>query len=115
MAKASKRKKASRKATKAQRRQTMRPIELDLSGGPKKKRPSGPPAPQTTTHKKRARWFQARAAWPYREPSAYALVGERSRTAAALAPQAGSATMGFVRRTNVGRGLKFMSMGHQIA
>src|SRR2546430_16051581 len=41
MAKSSKRKKASRKATKAPCRQTMRPIDLDLSGGPKKKRPSG--------------------------------------------------------------------------
>jgi photosystem II stability/assembly factor-like uncharacterized protein len=102
MAKSSKRKKASRKATKAPRRQAMRPIDLDLSGGPKKKRPSGPPAPQTTTHKKRARWFQARAAWPYREPSAHALVSERSRTAAALAPQAGAAQWELVGPTNVG-------------
>jgi hypothetical protein len=33
MAKSSKRKKASRKAKKARRQQTMRPIDLDLSGG----------------------------------------------------------------------------------
>jgi hypothetical protein len=102
MAKSSKTRKAARKVTKARSGRTMRLIDLDLSGGPKKKRPSGLPAPRTTTHKKRAAWFQARVAWPYREPSAHALLGERSRAAAALAPQTGTAQWELVGPTNVG-------------
>jgi len=102
MAKSSKRKKASRKAAKAPRQRMTPEIHLDLSGGPKKRRRSGVPAPRTTTHKKRATWFQARTAWPYREPSAQALLGERSRTAAALAPQPGTAQWESIGPTNVG-------------
>src|SRR5215218_1675336 len=66
-------------------------VELDFSGAPTKKRASGRPAPRTTTHKKRTVWFQSRAAWPYREPSGHALIRERSRAAALLAPLAGMA------------------------
>jgi photosystem II stability/assembly factor-like uncharacterized protein len=60
------------------------------------------PAPRTTTHKKRTAWFKARAAWPYREPSAVSLIGARSRASAALAPQAGIAQWELVGPTNVG-------------
>ena len=102
MAKSSKTRKAARKPTKARSGRTMRLIDLDLSGGPKKRRPSGLPAPRTTTHKKRTVWFQARVGWPYRERSAYALLGERSRAAAALAPQTGTAQWDLVGPTNVG-------------
>jgi len=102
MAKSSKRRKTRRKATKALRGRTTRPIDLDFSGAPKKKRPSGLPAPRTTTHKKRAVWFQTRVAWPYREPSAFSLPGERARAAAALAPQPGTAQWELVGPTNVG-------------
>ena len=77
-------------------------VDIDFSGAPKKKRPSGPPAPRTTTHKKRTAWFQARTAWPYREPSAHALIRERSRAAATLAPQPGAAQWELVGPTNVG-------------
>ncbi len=102
MAKSSKRRKTRRKATKALRHPTTRPIDLDFSGAPKKKRPSGVPAPRTSTHKKRAVWFQARVAWPYREPSALSLLGARARSAAALAPQTGTAQWELVGPTNVG-------------
>jgi photosystem II stability/assembly factor-like uncharacterized protein len=102
MAKASRRSKSSRKATKSTHPQAMPAIELDLSGGPEKKRPRGPPAPLTTTHKKRVAWFQARAAWPYREPSTHRLLAERARAAAALAPQTGAGQWELVGPTNVG-------------
>jgi photosystem II stability/assembly factor-like uncharacterized protein len=79
-----------------------RQVEIDLSDGPKKRRPRGIPAPQTSTHKKRALWFQARSAWPFREPSVTALLRERSRAAAALAPQASASAWELVGPTNVG-------------
>lgn len=102
MVKSSKTRKAPRKTKKSPRAQMKRAIDLDFSGRPKKKRPGGMPAPRTTTHKKRAAWFQARAAWPHREPSARALLGERSRVAASLAPLAGTAQWELVGPTNVG-------------
>ena len=102
MAKSSKSRKAPRRVAKARSGRTTRLIDLNLSGGPKKKRPTGTPTPRTTTHKKRAAWFKARVAWPYRERSAHALLGERSRTAAALPPQTGSAQWELVGPTNVG-------------
>jgi photosystem II stability/assembly factor-like uncharacterized protein len=102
MAKSSRRRKTPRGAAKVPRKRSVRVIDLDLSGGPKKTRPSGRPRPRTTTHKKRAVWFQTRAAWPYREPTARALVGERSRAAAALSPLTGPAQWELVGPTNVG-------------
>src|ERR1700682_1361043 len=103
MVKSSKKRKARGKPAKKPRAPAKRAaIELDFSGAPKKKRPSGPPAPRTTTHKKRTAWFQARAAWPYREPSTHSRLRERSRAAAALAPQAGAAQWELVGPTNVG-------------
>src|SRR6478736_5784150 len=103
MVKSGKKRKAQRKNAKTPRTPAKRAaIELDFSGAPKKKRPSGPPEPRTTTHKKRTAWFQARAAWPYREPSTHALVRERARAAAALAPQTGTSQWELVGPTNVG-------------
>jgi photosystem II stability/assembly factor-like uncharacterized protein len=102
MAKSSNTRKRTRKVTKAAKARRMRPIDLDLSGGPKKKRPAGSPAPRTSTHKKRAAWFQARVAWPLRERSADVLLSERSRAAVALAPQPGTAQWELVGPTNVG-------------
>jgi photosystem II stability/assembly factor-like uncharacterized protein len=102
MVKSSKTRKAPRKTKKSPRAQMKRAIDLDFSGRPKKKRPGGMPAPRTTTHKKRAAWFQARVAWPHREPSARALLVERSRVAASLAPLAGTAQWELVGPTNVG-------------
>jgi photosystem II stability/assembly factor-like uncharacterized protein len=103
MAKSRKKRKVRTRRVKTARAPTKRAaIELDFSGAPKKKRPSGLPAPRTTTHKKRTVWFQARTAWPYREPSAHSLLLERSRAAAALAPQTGAAQWELVGPTNVG-------------
>ena len=101
MAKPSKKRKVQRKTTNTPLAKRAA-VELDFSGAPKKKRPSGPPAPRTTTHKKRTAWFQARAAWPYREPSTHSLLRERSRAAAELAPQTGAAQWELVGPTNVG-------------
>jgi photosystem II stability/assembly factor-like uncharacterized protein len=53
--------------------------------GPRKKRRRGGPAPRFSTHKTRARWFQSRAAWPFREADGDHLVAERARTAATVA------------------------------
>jgi photosystem II stability/assembly factor-like uncharacterized protein len=102
MAKSRKTKRVTRKGRKLPPRHAEPTIGLDLSGRPRKKRPSGAPAPRTTTHKKRAAWFQARAAWPYREPTDRALVNERSRAAAALTPEPITAQWELVGPTNVG-------------
>jgi photosystem II stability/assembly factor-like uncharacterized protein len=95
-------KKAAPRSSKQSRTPTRRRVEADLSDGPKKKRPRGLPAPLVSTHKKRALWFQARAAWPFREPSVNALLRERSRAAAALPAQPGTAGWELVGPTNVG-------------
>src|SRR5947209_3522898 len=42
---------------------------LAIARGPRKKVDEGPPKPRLTSHKVRSQWFQARAAWPYREGS----------------------------------------------
>ncbi|MBX9841010.1 MAG: hypothetical protein K2Z80_04285 [Xanthobacteraceae bacterium] len=55
-----------------------------------------------TTHKKRTAWFRSRVAWPYREPSARSLLGERARAAAALAPLPGTAQWELVGPANIG-------------
>ena len=103
MAKSGKKSKAPGKAAKRRRRPAKSAaVKFDFSGAPRKKRRSGPPAPRITTHKKRAAWFQARTAWPYREPSAQFLVTERSRAAASLAPHVSAAHWELVGPTNVG-------------
>lgn len=102
MAKSGKTRKTAGKKVKRPRPAKGAAIKLDLSEAPRKKRPTGPPPPRTTTHKKRTVWFQARTAWPYREPSSHFLLAERSRVAATLAPQAGMAQWELVGPTNVG-------------
>jgi len=95
MARARRRRKPSGRSKTASR-------PVDLSGGPrKKKRPRLPPR-KLTTHKTRSAWFRARTAWPFREPSAHALVRERARAASTLAPYAGTAEWELVGPTNVG-------------
>src|SRR5262249_24445637 len=101
MAQARTRRKGRRKETKTLRRPTTRAIDLDFSGAPKKKRPSGLP-PRTTAHKKSAAWFQARVAWPYRERSSQSLLSQRAATAATLAPQTGATDWELVGPVNVG-------------
>ncbi|MBZ5729065.1 MAG: hypothetical protein LAP87_29330 [Acidobacteriia bacterium] len=59
------------------------PARPTVVPGPRKQRASGPPAPQFTTHKKRAAWFQSRAAYPVREADVARLTGERRKFAAA--------------------------------
>jgi photosystem II stability/assembly factor-like uncharacterized protein len=70
--------------------------------GPRKQRPPGVPEARHTTHKNRARWFQARAAWPVREAPVHALVAERTRAARSLAPHAAASSWELVGPTNVG-------------
>ncbi len=52
---------------------------LKLAAGPRKKRQKGPPAPRKSTHKARAQWFRARAAWPYRDASGEHLARQREK------------------------------------
>src|SRR4051812_35874476 len=93
---------SARRVAKAPGKRAKRPIELDFSGAPEKTRAAGLPEPRTTTHKKRTAWFQSRAAWPYREPSARSLVGARSLADVALPAQGGAAQWELVGPTNVG-------------
>jgi photosystem II stability/assembly factor-like uncharacterized protein len=103
MARSGKKRKAAGKPARKPRPPTKAAtVKFDFSEAPKKKRAGTPPPPRTTTHKKRTVWFQARAGWPYREPSAHTLLAERSRAASTLAPQAGATQWELVGPTNVG-------------
>lgn len=64
-------------------KKTARPAEFALVPGPCKARPKGNPPARFTTHKTRARWFQARAAYPVREADVERLTRERKKFAAA--------------------------------
>src|SRR5262245_26821840 len=98
----SRRSKRRRSVTGARRARPTRVVDLDFSGGPRKKRRSGPPSPRMSTHKKRTAWFRARVAWPHREHSAHSLVGERARVAATLPPHPRATHWEMVGPTNVG-------------
>lgn len=50
-----------------------------IISGPSKSRSSGPASARLSTHKKRSAWFQARAAWPFREADGDLLVAEAHR------------------------------------
>ncbi len=50
-----------------------------LAVGPHKKRRKGPPETRKGTHKKRAQWFRARAAWPNRDASGEHLATQRAK------------------------------------
>src|SRR5688572_12709727 len=50
-----------------------------IKPGPRKERPKGGPGRRWSNHKRRAVWFQSRAAWPVREPPVKTLVAERDR------------------------------------
>ena len=51
----------------------------NLAAGPRKKRRKGPPEARKSTHKLRAQWFRARAAWPYRDASGEHLATQREK------------------------------------
>src|SRR5947209_244844 len=65
---------------------------LAIARGPRKKVDEGPPKPRLTSHKVRSQWFQARAAWPYREASPYVVVEARQQLQKRAAAAAGVAT-----------------------
>ena len=50
-----------------------------LAAGPRKRRRKGPPEARKSTHKKRAQWFRARAAWPNRDASGEHLATQREK------------------------------------
>ena len=75
---------------------------IDLSGCPRKKRARGLPAARTSTHKKRTAWFNARAAWPYREPASGILPMERARVVTALPPHPGTEQWVLAGPSNIG-------------
>lgn len=79
-----------------------RSAPVTITEGPRKKRPSGPPKPRRDLHKVRAKWFQARAAWPRREAPAAHLVWERSATFGAMKAAPGTARWSSIGPTNIG-------------
>lgn len=70
-----------------------------IKAGPRKKKLEGPPPPRYTTHRVRAKWFQARAAYPVREAKVEKLVSERERVRAAVPSAVNWAAVG---PTNIG-------------
>jgi photosystem II stability/assembly factor-like uncharacterized protein len=73
---------------------------ITIAIGPKKKRHA--PRRRKTTHKKRAKWFQATAAWPRQEARVHQLVAERARASAELTEQRGPDEWELVGPTNIG-------------
>lgn len=61
----------------------------------------GAPPDRMTTHKKRADWFGARAAWPFREPSASLLLRAQGQRRA-MEPHPNAENWEFVGPNNVG-------------
>lgn len=60
------------------------------------------PAHRRSIHKARAAWFQARAAWPLREPDIGQLVRERQRAASTLPVHTTSGDWALAGPTNIG-------------
>jgi photosystem II stability/assembly factor-like uncharacterized protein len=73
-----------------------------IERGPRRRRSVDAVAERLSTHKARSLWFQARAAWPFREAPVHQLVAEAARAAATLAPLPGAAEWQLVGPTNVG-------------
>lgn len=73
-----------------------------LMHGPRKKRRKGGPAPRYSTHKVRANWFRARAAWPFREADGDHLVAERAAATIRPAPVPTNRQWEAVGPTNIG-------------
>src|SRR5581483_10288309 len=76
--------------------------QTSVARGPHKKGLEGAPPPRLEYHKKRSKWFQARAAWPYREAPTRTMVRERGLSKKALAPAPGPAQWELVGPTNIG-------------
>ena len=73
-----------------------------LAAGPRKERTKGKPERRTSTHKKRARWFQARAAWPFRDANGDHLLAERESIPVQPAPVPNDRQWESMGPTNVG-------------
>jgi photosystem II stability/assembly factor-like uncharacterized protein len=75
--------------------------EIALSAGPRKAR-GGLPAPRVVNHKARSAWFQARAAWPAREPRVATLTRERDIAKKTLVDFPGPVQWESIGPTNIG-------------
>jgi photosystem II stability/assembly factor-like uncharacterized protein len=77
----------AKKKRKLKRESSAEPVTIPA--GPRKQQPPGSPKRRFTTHKKRAVWFQSRAAYPVREAAVARMLRERRRfanAATAVAP-----------------------------
>ncbi|HUG54256.1 MAG TPA: hypothetical protein VMR21_11675 [Vicinamibacteria bacterium] len=76
--------------------------EVTLGRGPKKQRPGRTPAPRLDHHKARSLWFQARAAWPLREPPVHLIARAREEVRKSLPAFPGTAQWQGIGPTNIG-------------
>ncbi len=81
---------------------TGRPPVVRLVRGPAKRKLGLRKSNRVSSHKIRARWFQARASWPRREPPAGKLERERRRAASRVPVLKGSKQWVCVGPTNIG-------------
>ena len=76
--------------------------DQELARGPRKTRAKTAPAPRLINHKTRARWFQARSAWPMREAVISRVVREREAASKSTPPAPGAAQWEPVGPSNIG-------------
>jgi photosystem II stability/assembly factor-like uncharacterized protein len=75
---------------------------LEIREPARKEESADASARSASTHKERSAWFQAREAWPTREPPIDQLEAERARAAAAVPPAPGIDTWRPVGPANIG-------------
>lgn len=92
----------TRKKKPAGRRAAKKRSGAGLLPGPRKNRLPLLKVRRSSAHKIRARWFQARTAWPWREPSVQQLARERRRAARTLAGSPGAEKWECIGPTNIG-------------
>ncbi|HEX8139250.1 MAG TPA: hypothetical protein VF544_16935 [Pyrinomonadaceae bacterium] len=74
----------------------------DITRGPRKERKQGVSKLRLGNHKERSRWFQSRAAWPFREAPTQTMVREREQTKNALPALPGTNQWELAGPTNIG-------------
>src|SRR5438067_10423042 len=95
-------KRTRKTVTKTRRQKSAGNTNASISPGPRKSQLRGKLGHVSRNHKRRSIWFQARAAWPFREACVGKLVSERARVENEFAPAPGTTQLESIGPTNIG-------------